>query len=35
MGDASSEDREQGEQEESAELGTGSGGRDAVSAVTG
>lgn len=35
MGDPSSEDREQGEQEESAGLGTGSGGRDAVRAVPG
>lgn len=35
MGDASSEDREQGEQEESTGVGTGSGGRDAVRAVTG
>lgn len=33
--DARNEDREQGEQEESAGLGTGSGGRDAVRAVTG
>lgn len=35
MGDPRSEDREQGEQEESAGLGTGSGGRDVVRAVTG
>lgn len=35
IGDASSEDREQGEQEESAGLCTGNGGRDAVRAVTG
>lgn len=35
MGDPRSEDREQGEQEESALLGTGSGGRDVVRAMTG
>lgn len=35
MGEDSREDREQGEQEESAGLCTGSGGREAVRAVTG
>lgn len=35
IGDARNEDKEQGEQEESAGLGTGSGGSDAVCAVVG
>lgn len=35
MGDVSSEDREQGEQEESAGLATGRGGAAAVSVATG